>query len=177
MFSLFGCSFKSIDQNGNGEGSTEIDDAANKSYNDKNLNGTFEKVEKSSNEMGEKILETKKDEKTMKIQIQANGKDIIFQLNDSSAAKSLFEQLPMNIKVENYSNNEKIFYPKNKLDVSNTPLANAQTGTLAYYAPWGNVVMFYGDFGSASGLYEIGQVVSGCPDIVSISGTSKVDKY
>jgi hypothetical protein len=32
-------------------------------------------------------------------------------------------------------------------------LADARTGTLAYYAPWGDVVMFYKEFGTASGLY------------------------
>lgn len=38
------------------------------------------------------------------------GENIVFQLNDSIAAKALYEQLPLSIQVENYSNNEKIFY-------------------------------------------------------------------
>lgn len=122
-------------------------------------------------------LDNKEDQTTMNIRIQANGKTIVFELNDSSAAKSLYEQLPMTIEVENYSNNEKIFYPDKKLDISDTPLADAKEGTLAYYAPWGDVVMFYGDFGSASGLYELGEVVSGGDDIASLSGTIKIEQY
>lgn len=33
-----------------------------------------------------------------------------------------------------------------ELDVSDAPEVNGEVGTLAYYAPWGDVVMFYGDF-------------------------------
>jgi len=122
-------------------------------------------------------LTNEEEEFKMGIRVESEGKIIIFELNDSSAARSLYEQLPMTIEVENYSNNEKIFYPENKLDVSVTPAAYAKDGTLGYYAPWGDVIMFYGDFGSASGLYELGKVVSGGENIDSLSGTIKIEKY
>ncbi len=116
----------------------------------------------------------KKDE-VMKISVESNGNITIYELNNSQASKELLSQLPLNIKVESYSHDEKIFYPPNKLSTSNTPLAkNAVTGTLAYYAPWGDVVMFYKDFGSASGLYELGKVVSGKEYINSMSGIIEV---
>lgn len=111
----------------------------------------------------------------MKISIKSNNKTIVFQLNNSDASKEFLNQLPLKIKVENYASNEKIFYPLNKLSTSNTPLANANKGTLAYYAPWGNVVMFYKDFGSASGLYELGDIVSGIDDIESLSGNIEIN--
>lgn len=97
----------------------------------------------------------------MKIQVKENDNVIIFELNDSKAAKDLYEQLPMIVEVENFNSNEKIFYPAKKLKVEDTPLANAKVGTLAYYRPWGNVVMFYGYFGSGSGLYELGEAILG----------------
>ena len=84
------------------------------------------------------------------------------------------EETKMKISV---TSNGKIFYPPKKLDTSKTPLANAKNGTLAYYAPWGNVVMFYGDFGSASGLYELGFAVSGGENIKEMSGTIQVEQY
>lgn len=122
-------------------------------------------------------LAKEKEPAVMKIRVKANDKVIVFELNNSSAAKSLYEQLPMTIEVENYSNDEKIFYPDQKLDVSDTPLAQASLGTLAYYAPWGDVVMFYADFGSASGLYELGQAISGQENISSLSGTIKIESF
>ncbi|MEN5406128.1 cyclophilin-like fold protein [Aliarcobacter butzleri] len=118
-----------------------------------------------------------KEREIMKISVNSNGNTTVYELNDSSASKELFTQLPLTIKVENYSNDEKIFYPPNKLTTSNTPLAkNAKAGTLAYYAPWGDVVMFYKDFRSSSGLYELGKVLWGAEYIESMSGTITIDK-
>ncbi len=112
----------------------------------------------------------------MNIRVTANGKTTVFELNKSTAARNLYDQLPMNIAVENYSNNEKIFYPPQKLNIANTPQADAQSGTLAYYAPWGDVVMFYDSFGSAAGLYELGYAVSGSENIPLMSGTIQIEK-
>ncbi|WP_245747977.1 cyclophilin-like fold protein [Methanolobus profundi] len=116
------------------------------------------------------------EETKMQISVQSNGKTTIFELNDGKAAKDLYEQLPLTIDVEDFSNNEKIFYPPKKLDTTNTPMANAKAGTLAYYAPWGDVVMFYASFGSAGGLYELGNVVSGGEHIKNMSGTILIEK-
>ncbi|MDH4944153.1 cyclophilin-like fold protein [Sulfurimonas sp. C5] len=112
----------------------------------------------------------------MEITILSNDIKIVFQLNNSKAAKELYGQLPLEIKVENFSDNEKIFYPPTKLSIVDSPMANAKNGTLAYYAPWGDVVMFYKDFGNASGLYELGRCIKGCEDIKNISGTIKINK-
>lgn len=118
-----------------------------------------------------------KEGEKMKISVNSNGNTTVFELNDSSASKELYAQLPLSIKVENYSNDEKIFYPPNKLTTSNTPLAkNTKAGTLAYYAPWGDVVMFYKNFGSASGLYELGKVLWETEYIENMSGTITIDK-
>ncbi len=111
---------------------------------------------------------------TMQITIHSNTRPVTFALNHSAAAKALVGQLPLNVEVKNYSDNEKIFYPPHKLPTDGTPLADAVEGTLAYYAPWGNVVIFYKDFGKASGLYELGSVVSGREHIRDISGMVEI---
>jgi hypothetical protein len=116
------------------------------------------------------------DQTTMKINVKANGNTTVFELNNSPAAKELYAQLPLSITVENYSSNEKIFYPPKKLNTTDTPQADARAGTLAYYAPWGDVVMFYGSFGSAAGLYELGHAISGSEYIQGMSGTIQIEK-
>jgi hypothetical protein len=79
--------------------------------------------------------------------------------------------------VENFGDNEKIFYPPKKLNTADTPLVDgARAGTLAYYAPWGDVVLFYGSFGSAPGLYELGHVISGKEYIRGMSGEIQIEK-
>lgn len=113
---------------------------------------------------------------TMKVRVTANSKTTVFELNNSQAARDLYAQLPLSIKVENYSDNEKIFYPPKKLNTSDAPQADARVGTLGYYAPWGDVVMFYENFGSATGLYVLGQAVSGSEYINGMTGTIQVEK-
>ncbi len=111
----------------------------------------------------------------MNIRVTANGKTIVFQLNDSNAAKELIAQLPLETPVEDYGGKEKIFYPPKKLNTDHTPLADSTAGSLAYYAPWGDVVMFYQDFGKAAGLYELGHAISGAEYIRGLSGTISIE--
>ena len=109
----------------------------------------------------------------------SDGKNAVtFQLNNSKAAKDLYNQLPLTIQVQNYSTNEKIFYPAAALDTNNAPEASGKVGSLAYYEPWGNVVMFYKPFSPSPGgrLYELGQAVSGSGDIQNLTGTIAVSK-
>lgn len=113
----------------------------------------------------------------MQISIKNNQNEITIELNDSNASKELYNQLPLTIEVEDYSTNEKIFYPPNELDINNTPLAtNGTSGTLAYYEPWGDVVIFYDSYTSASGLYELGQVTKGLDQIENLSGNITIEK-
>ncbi len=116
------------------------------------------------------------EETSMKIRVISQGKVTIFRLNESRAAKELLFQLPLTVEVQNFSNDEKIFYPPEKLTTDGTPQADARAGTLAYYAPWGDVVMFYEDFGKAGGLYELGLAVSGSDHIRNMSGTITIEQ-
>ena len=113
---------------------------------------------------------------TRRISVTGNTGRVVFELNDSREADDLWAQLPLEAEVENFSNNEKIFYPKSELDTANTPLAEGGVGTLAYYRPWGNVVMFYGPFYPNSSLYGLGRAVEGEDLISSFSGTLRIEK-
>lgn len=106
----------------------------------------------------------------MKIQVVDQQQHaIVFDLNDSETAQELAQQLPLTTKVENYSNDEKIFYPK-ALNSNGSPRSNGRKGDLAYFAPWGDVCMFYRDFSSAPGLYNLGHCLSGEDQIPQLSG-------
>ena len=108
------------------------------------------------------------------IRVQNGDYTILFELNDSQAAKDLYEQLPLTLENKDFSNNEKTFYPPKKLSVSDTPQSDGKAGTLSYYEPWGDVVLFYGDCNPNDQLYELGKVVSGGKWIAEISGSITV---
>lgn len=54
----------------------------------------------------------------MKIIVKSNGNITVFELNESPAAKDLYEQLPLRITTEKYGDNEVIFYPPRKLTIT-----------------------------------------------------------
>ena len=68
-----------------------------------------------------------------------------------------------------------MFYPPDALDTSDTPLAFGGTGTLAYYAPWGDVVLFYDEYSGNPSLYELGRIVSGGELVSGFSGEITVE--
>ena len=111
---------------------------------------------------------------TSQISVTCGDLQVVYALNDSPAAQSLLSQLPLTVEVENFSTNEKVFYPPQELDTTDTPLAEGGAGTLAYYAPWGDVVLFYDSFSANGSLYGLGEAGSGAESIGQMSGTITV---
>ena len=107
-------------------------------------------------------LSVTKEIKTMKIKVKSKAYEIVYELNESKAAMQLYAQLPLTLEVKDFSTNEKTFYPPKTLDIKDAPLANAEKGTLAYYAPWADVVMFYDFYGKGSDLYALGKAWNSC---------------
>ena len=131
--------------------------------------GFSQPQETTSIEMEESNVETNQ------ISVTCGDTQVVYALNDSPAAQSLLSQLPLTVEVEDFSTNEKVFYPPQKLDTTDTPLAEGGAGTLAYYAPWGDVVLFYDSFSANGSLYELGEAVSGVENIGQMSGTITVE--
>lgn len=138
-------------------------------------NAVIAPLEEAPNDMSEEQEAQEQGVETMQIRIAANETQIVYQLNDSQAAKDLYRQLPMTVAVEDFSNNEKIFYPTAALDTSDAPTAAGGAGVLAYYAPWGDVVLFYDSFGTNGSLYELGHATSGAGEISRLSGSITIE--
>lgn len=110
------------------------------------------------------------------IRIQNGSRTVVFSLNDSAAALSLYEQLPLTVSVEDFGSSEKIFYPPQELDVSDAPQAQGPVGTLAYYEPWGDVAIFLTPCEPTAGLYGLGSIVSGEEWIGELSGEITIER-
>lgn len=115
------------------------------------------------------------DMESTQVAVTCGDLQVVYELNDSPAAQSLLSQLPLTVEVEDFSTNEKVFYPPQELDTTDTPLAEGGAGTLVYYAPWGDVVLFYDSFSANGSLYELGEAVSGVENIGQMSGTITVE--
>src|SRR5438093_13067561 len=111
---------------------------------------------------------------TMKIRLTFDGKAVEATLLDNATARDLLSLLPMTLTLEDYNSTEKIGYPPRKLSTVGAPAGvDPSVGDLAYYAPWGNLALFYKDFGYSKGLIRLGRIGSGI-EALSVPGSLEV---
>lgn len=115
-------------------------------------------------------------EESAHIRVLSDAGEIVFALNDTPAAASLLSQLPLRADTELYSDNEIVFHPEKPLDTENGTEGGGTAGYLGYFAPWNNVVLYYGDFDAYPGLYILGEAVSGAEHIKEIRGEISIEQ-
>jgi hypothetical protein len=112
--------------------------------------------------------------RTMKIRLTIDGTAVVATLLDNPTARDFLSLLPMTLTLEDYASTEKIGYPPRKLSTAGAPAGvDPAVGDIAYYAPWGNLAIFYKDFGYSSGLVTLGRIDSGL-EALSVGGSLKV---
>jgi hypothetical protein len=83
-------------------------------------------------------------------------------LYDSPTSRDFISLLPLDLTLEDYAGTEKISYLPEKLSTENAPSGfDPSVGDITYYAPWGNLAIFYKDFGYAKGLINLGKIDNG----------------
>ncbi len=99
---------------------------------------------------------------TMKIRIDIGGATIIGMLEDNATARDFASLLPLTVMLEDFNGTEKITDLPRKLSTEGAPAGfDPSAGDISYYAPWGNLAVFYRDFRYSSGLVKLGAVESG----------------
>lgn len=98
----------------------------------------------------------------MKIRIFFNDRTVTATLKDSPSTQDFIKQLPLTLALEDYARTEKIAYLPSKLTSQGAPAGtSSKAGDISYYAPWGNLVVFYKPFGYAAGLINLGKLDGG----------------
>ncbi|QSL95147.1 hypothetical protein JWV26_10100 [Ectopseudomonas toyotomiensis] len=83
-------------------------------------------------------------------------------LEDNPSTRDFIAQLPLSLDFDDYSSTEKIAYLPRKLTTTGAPPGvDPDVGDIAYYAPWGNLALFYQDFGYSDGLIRLGRITAG----------------
>jgi hypothetical protein len=110
----------------------------------------------------------------MKIRLKVDGKTMTATLRDSTTTRDFVSLLPLTLTLEDYASTEKIAYLPKKLSTAGAPAGvDPDVGDITYYAPWGNLAIFYRDFGYSTGLVKLGRVDSGIEALV-VRGALKV---
>jgi hypothetical protein len=97
----------------------------------------------------------------MKISIDVEGTRVTGTLEDNAASRDFLALLPLTLTLEDYNGTEKIADLPRRLSTKGAPDGvRPSVGDLAYYAPWGNLAIFYKDFGYSRGLVRLGRIES-----------------
>lgn len=94
-----------------------------------------------------------------KIRMIIDGQVIAATLTDNPTTRDLLSMLPLTLTLDDYADTEKIVYLDRKLSTAGAPAGSTpKAGTIAYYAPWGNLAFFYKDFAYSRGLVTLGTI-------------------
>ena len=82
-------------------------------------------------------------------------------LDNNPTANDFRSLLPLAVTLEDHAGTEKITYLPRKLSTAGAPDGfTPVAGDLAYYAPWGNLAIYYRDFRYSPGLIRLGRITS-----------------
>jgi len=111
---------------------------------------------------------------TMKLKITIGDKTAEAILYDNPTSRDFASLLPLTVELKDYSNIEKVFTLSKELTIEGAPDGfDPSIGDLTYYAPWGNIALFYKDFSYADGLVSLGKITSGLEHFI-INGSLTV---
>ena len=99
---------------------------------------------------------------TMKVRMTFNRQTMVATLYDNPSARDFASLLPLDLTIDNYANNEKVVYlPRKLTEGGSGPFGNERPGDLCYFAPWGNLALFYGGYRYSAGLIRLGRFDGG----------------
>lgn len=150
IFSLTGCGYN-----------TDSRESNPSTQSDKNSDGGNKKSESSvtketSSTGGGVSVEN------ARIKFKFGNEEVIAKMYDNPTSRAFLVQLPITITFEDYAGLEKTGYPPKILTTKGAPSgADPKLGDLALYAPWGDLVVYYGESKYANGLIILGHIESG----------------
>ncbi|MCO5219163.1 MAG: cyclophilin-like fold protein [Thermomicrobiales bacterium] len=108
------------------------------------------------------LLATPTGEVRVQITLTLGDTVLTATMNDSQTSREFVGLLPLTLTLSDYNQTEKISDLPGPLTVDDSlPGFDPSPGDITYYAPWGNLAIFYRDFGPAAGLVHLGTIDEG----------------
>jgi hypothetical protein len=97
------------------------------------------------------------EENNMKIRFTIDGKAVDATLPDNATTRDFISLLPLELSLTDYHATEKVADLPRRLDTADAPASyTPDAGDITYYAPWGNLAIFYKPFRTSRGLVRLG---------------------
>ena len=106
-----------------------------------------------------------------------SGGEAVAELNGSQSAESLWAMLPVTVDFKDFNGVERIAYTEKELSAEGAPEScTPEAGTLALYAPWGNLSVFYKPFRESRGLVPLGRFVEGADKVSTLGEAVRIER-
>lgn len=110
-----------------------------------------------------------------RIKLLFNNKEMFVKLENNPSSNEFLEMLPLTVTLEDYNKIEKIATLPNRLTTQGSPAGyTPKAGDFSYYAPWGNLSLFYKDFGYSNSLIKLGTFESDVTELEKMQESSTV---
>ncbi|RWF50949.1 MAG: MFS transporter [Mesorhizobium sp.] len=97
----------------------------------------------------------------VRVRMTFKGLSMTATLYDNPTARDFASMLPLDLTIEDFSNNEKIVHlPRKLTEEGSGPFGNERPGDLCYFKPWGNLALFFADY-RWDGLIRLGRFDGG----------------
>lgn len=146
--------------------------------------GDLKESNESSNETSNVMQDDKTDSndnsntnsnEVTRIKLTFNNEEVYVRLNDSKSSKDFINMLPLTLDFEDYNSTEKIATLPRKLTTEDAPSGyTPHTGDFSYYAPWGNLSIFYKEFRYSNSLVKLGEFESGIEKLQNLNSDFKM---
>ena len=107
------------------------------------------------------------------MQIRLTFGDSVMTANmlDNQSTRDFLAMLPLTLTLTDFHGTEKIADLPQRLSTADAPKGiGPDVGDITYYAPWGNLAIFYRDFGYSAGLVKLGSIDTGAAGLAARSG-------
>ncbi|MEV4049775.1 cyclophilin-like fold protein [Amycolatopsis sp. NPDC049688] len=113
----------------------------------------------------------------MNIRLTADGRAVDATLNDSAAARDFAALLPLTLNLSDFHETERISDLPRPLSTAGAPRsAEPKAGDLAFYAPWGNLAIYYRNAPRADGVVILGRLAEGGAEVLATAGRVTIER-
>jgi hypothetical protein len=104
----------------------------------------------------------------MVIRIRLDDTEIQGSLDDTPTAREFAALLPLTLTLADFHGTERIAdLPRHLTTTGAPPGTEPRAGHITYYAPWGNLALFYRDFAYSDGLVRLGRLDAEAADLLA----------